>query len=272
MAVLTAMRCERRATCEVYAHGADLYDRAWSPVILPPAASVVNTLDLARAEYVLDVGAGTGALTGVIAAAAPDATIVSIDPAPEMLAFAVEQRGVTAAQADAMALPIQAGFVDVALIAYVLFMLPDPHAGLLEARRVLRPRGQVGTVTWANESPAVAAKVWDTTLDDLGVPAMPAHSNHGGLETTEAMAARLVDAGLRPLHVWYEHVEHNFAPEMFWRLRTEHGTNFVRLAALDDRKRQHVLDALAQRLAPLDTTDYTFQGTLVCAVAEKAAA
>jgi hypothetical protein len=44
-----SVRCDPATTSEVYAHGADAYDDAWSPVILPPAASVVRRLDLKSA-------------------------------------------------------------------------------------------------------------------------------------------------------------------------------------------------------------------------------
>jgi SAM-dependent methyltransferase len=266
---MTPMRCDRATTCEIYAHGAALYDGAWSPVILPLAESVVRELDIARAARVVDVGAGTGALTPALAAAAPDATIVSLDPATEMLRFAVERRAATAVLADAMALPIPAASVDAVLLAYMLFMLSDPQVGLREARRVLRPFGQMGTVTWANEAPSMAAKVWDATLEELEVPAIPAHSNHSGLDTTDEITTHLVAAGLQPVRVWYEDLEHTFDPDTFWRLRTEHGTNVVRLAALDDSVRARVLAELQHRLAQLARADYAFRGTLVCAVAEK---
>jgi len=264
---VTAVRCDARSTRAAYARGAAVYDRVWSPVIRPPAVRVVRELRIAGARRVLDVGAGTGALSSELARAAPDATIVSIDAAPEMLRYAVRHRAATATVADAMRLPIRSDDVDAVLLAYVLFMLPDPDAGLREARRVLRDGGRVGTVTWAGERPTRAAEVWEQTLEALDVPTLPAHSNHSGLETADAVAARLEAAGLAPRRVWYEHIEHTIAPGDFFELRTGHGTPGARLAALGAPERRHALEELRARLAALTPGDYTVRGSLVCAVA-----
>ncbi|MGQ0826256.1 MAG: class I SAM-dependent methyltransferase [Actinomycetota bacterium] len=263
------VRCDRATTNEVYAHGADAYDDAWSPVILPPAASVVRQLELGDASRVLDVGAGTGALTPALRAAAPHATVVSVDPAPEMLRFAHQRRHATPVLADALALPFASESIDAVLLAYVLFMLTDPDAGLREATRVLRPGGRVGTVTWASEEASVAAKMWDQTLDEFGVPPLPAHSNHSGLETTDDVEALLADARLRCVRVWHETVAHTFERDSFWQLRTRHGTNRLRLAGLNAGRRQTVLVELRERLASLAASDYLFRGRLVCSVSEK---
>jgi SAM-dependent methyltransferase len=256
-------------TGAAYALGADAYDDAWSPVILPPANAVVRRLDIAHASCVLDVGAGTGALTPALHAAAPHAAIISIDPAWEMLRYGHERRQVAPALADAAALPVADGTADAVLLAYVLFMLADPARGVREATRVLRPGGRVGTVTWESEQPSLAAKTWDATLDDLGVPTLPAHSNHSGLDTAEGVSALLTDAGLVPDDVWRETIDAQFGPDDFWRLRTAHGTNGVRLARLDAARREVVLAELADRLASLSPSDYQFGGTLVCSVSTK---
>jgi SAM-dependent methyltransferase len=266
---MTSARCDAATTSEAYAHGADEYDDAWSPVILPPAAAVVRELNLASASRVLDVGAGTGALTPALRAAAPRAVVVSVDPALEMLRFANERQHVTAALADALALPFAAESVDAVLLAYVLFMLIDPAGGLREATRVLRPGGRVGTVTWASEEPSLAAKTWDETLEDLGVPALPAHSNHSGLDTAEGVETLLAGAGLVRRRMWHERIEHTFEPDTFWRLRTHHGTNRLRLAGLDADRRDLVLLELRKRLASLRSSAYRLRGALVCSVSEK---
>src|SRR6187431_1873406 len=115
-------RCDPAMANEVYAHGADAYDDAWSPVIQPPAAVVVRALDLGRASRVLDVGAGAGALAPALRAAAPHAVVVAVEPALEMLRVARARRQVTGALADALALPFMQESVDAVLLAYVLFM------------------------------------------------------------------------------------------------------------------------------------------------------
>jgi SAM-dependent methyltransferase len=262
-------RCDSRMTSAAYSLGADAYDDTWSPVILPPAEAVVGRLNLAPAQRVLDVGAGTGALTPAVRAAAPHATILSIDPAAEMLHYAQRHRHVVPVLADAAALPIRDESADAVLLAYVLFMLPEPADGLREATRVLRPGGRAGTVTWASEEPSIAAKMWDATLDELGIEPVPAHSNHAGLDTSDAIATRLRDATLVPDDVWHETITFTFEPEDFWRLRTAHGSNGVRLARLDPARRAVALSELRNGLSLLGPSDYEFRGKLVCSVSTK---
>ena len=77
-----------------------------------------------------------------------------------MLRFAHARRHVTAALADAAALPFAEGTADAVLLAYVLFMRwirPAVCARL----RAPAPRRPVGTVTWGSEEQSLAAKTWD---------------------------------------------------------------------------------------------------------------
>jgi SAM-dependent methyltransferase len=269
---VTVARCDAATTSEAYAHGADAYDDVWSPVILPPALSVVERLDLAHASRIVDVGAGTGALTPALREAAPPGALVaSVDPSTDMLRFAQARRNVTPVLADAIALPFETESTDAVLLAYVLFMLVDPAAGVAEAVRVLRPGGRVGTVTWASEQAPHAGLVWDETLSEFGVPTLPAHNNHQGLDTEDAIDQLVTAAGLRPCKVWRDTVEHTFARADFWRLRTSHGTTRLRLLGLGPASREHVERELRRRLADLPSTSYRFRGTLVCSVSEKPA-
>ncbi len=74
---------------------------------------------------------------------------------------------------------------------------------------------------------------------------------------------------LTPGDVWHETIDATFEPDEFWRLRTMHGTNGVRLAGIDAARREVVLAALRRRLATLRRSDYEFGGTLVCSISTK---
>jgi ubiquinone/menaquinone biosynthesis C-methylase UbiE len=267
---VNAPRVDRGALAAVYGDGVESYDRIWSPVIRPAAESVVEAMGLCDAARVLDVGAGTGALTVTLHDAAPSAVVVSLEPARAMLRYAAEHRGATGCQADATALPIADASVDAVLLAYVLFHLLDPVQALMEAQRVARPGDSVGSVTWASETASRAAEVWDDTLAQLAVPVPPAHGNHSGLDSEAAVASLHRDAGLAAARVWREQIEHVFTPERFWELRTGSGSNRVRLSALSEPDRRRVLDEMRERFAQLDPQrDYVFRGELICAVSQK---
>ena len=163
---MTNDRIDVNTLAAVYGNGSELYGEIWSPVILPPALSLVSRLDLSQARCVLDVGAGTGSLTPALRQAAPHAHVVSIDPSLDMLRLAPIEHGTSRASGDAMALPIGDAQAHVVVLAYVLFHLPDPEVGMREAHRVLCAEGQVGTITWVRrEGPPRAFQIWDQVLE-----------------------------------------------------------------------------------------------------------
>lgn len=95
---------------------------------------------------VIDLGAGTGALTAaLLAGRGTPASVVAVDAAPRMLARAGDRLGdaVTLLRADARAVPSPGGSADVVTCAYLLHLLApaDGAAVVAEAWRLLRPGG-----------------------------------------------------------------------------------------------------------------------------------
>ncbi|MCV7221291.1 class I SAM-dependent methyltransferase [Mycolicibacterium elephantis] len=254
---------------EVYRRGAEAYDDIWSPVILAPAGSMLAALAVEHARVVLDVGAGTGALTPALRRAAPSAVVLSLDASTEMLAVARSRHSATTIVGDAANLPLPADVVDAVVLAYVLFHLPDPRQALREARRVLRRGGRLGTVTWAHEWPSVAHQRWDEWLAELGLAARGSTSEHAGLNTTTDIEILLGGCGFSTDRVWHEPVDVVFTRERFWRLRVMHSALAVRLAELDPTRRDRVLSELHCRLRRLDEQAFHHRGDVICAVSTR---
>jgi SAM-dependent methyltransferase len=84
----------------------------------------------------LEIGVGTGRFAG------PLGVEFGIDPAAEMLAYA-QIRGVCVASAVAEALPFAPAVFDYALIVTTICFVDDAAAMLAEARRVLKPGGEL---------------------------------------------------------------------------------------------------------------------------------
>jgi ubiquinone/menaquinone biosynthesis C-methylase UbiE len=99
----------------------------------------------------LDVGCGSGAFTAVIAQRHAPASVQGIDPSEAMLAYARAQPAapvIEFRQGDAMALPFADDSFDVAVMALVIFFVPQPSVGVAEMGRVVRPGGTVAAYAW----------------------------------------------------------------------------------------------------------------------------
>jgi SAM-dependent methyltransferase len=262
-------RPRRADVTDGYDRGAGAYEALWSPVILPPTASVVDSLGLTDRCMVTDVGAGTGALLGAIRSAAPAARVVALDASAEMLRVARARRGMAAVIADALALPLADETADAVLLAYVLFHLADPAQAVSEAARVLRPGGRVGTITWAWERASRADTVWDQVLTDAGVPAGPLRRVDAGLETLAAVEALLASAGLVPQRIWSRRLCHLWDRSSYWELATGWGVNRARLSRVDAATRASVLERARSGLGRLDAAEFQWEGEVICAVAVK---
>ena len=114
----------------------------------------------------VDVGAGVGALWPDVRSAFPDARVLGVDRSAGMLRLA--PAATPRVVADARALPLQSGQMDLALFLFMLFHLDDPLDGVREARRILRRGGAIGAVTWGSEFSSAAMEVWTDCLDEYG--------------------------------------------------------------------------------------------------------
>jgi SAM-dependent methyltransferase len=99
----------------------------------------------------IDVGCGSGAFTERLIERCAPAEVQAIDPSEGQLAFARQRpaaRGAEFRQGDAMALPFPNGKFDAAVMALVIFFVPDPARGVAEMARVVTKGGIVATYVW----------------------------------------------------------------------------------------------------------------------------
>jgi SAM-dependent methyltransferase len=105
-------------------------------------------------DHVLELAAGPGALTGTWSRlAGPDGQVVVSDVAPAMVA-AARRRAAGLANVELAVLDLTAidrpdASFDVVACRMGLMFAPDPAAALAGMRRVLRPGGRLGVLTWA---------------------------------------------------------------------------------------------------------------------------
>jgi ubiquinone/menaquinone biosynthesis C-methylase UbiE len=99
----------------------------------------------------IDVGCGNGAFTELLVERCAPTKIVGVDPSEGQLAFARSRHRAGSAefhQGDAIALPVGENSVDAAVMALVLFFVPEPTKGLAEMVRVVKPGGTVSAYVW----------------------------------------------------------------------------------------------------------------------------
>jgi SAM-dependent methyltransferase len=149
-----------------YSSEAQAYRDLWAPVLVGLARWLVEELPLAETRRVLDLGCGVGALLPHLDRVAPRALVVGLDRAEGMVALG--PRDFPLLVGDAAELPFAAGSFDAVVMAFMLFHLPRPTAGLAEAWRVLRPGGWIGLLTWGKERESRAWRQWVEELDAEG--------------------------------------------------------------------------------------------------------
>ncbi|MCL7453697.1 MAG: methyltransferase domain-containing protein [Anaerolineae bacterium] len=99
--------------------------------------------NLMQARRVLDVGSGTGVITGELATRTRG-KVTGIDHDPEMIAYAERQHGEAAYQlGDAHDLPFTDGWFDVTVCHFLLLWCRDARRAAAEMVRVTQPGGSV---------------------------------------------------------------------------------------------------------------------------------
>jgi SAM-dependent methyltransferase len=97
----------------------------------------------------LDVGCGTGTLTGELVDRLGASSVSAVDPsAPFVAAMRDRYPEVDVQQANAEHLPFANDAFDTALAQLVVHFMSDPVAGLAEMTRVTRPDGVVAACVW----------------------------------------------------------------------------------------------------------------------------
>lgn len=124
----------------------DAFMGRWSRLLAEPFADFAG---ISTGMRVLDVGCGTGALTGELLRRLPARGVSAVDPSASFVA-AVRARlpEVDARMATAERLPFPDDTFDAALALLVVHFMADPVAGLAEMARVTRAGGVVAASVW----------------------------------------------------------------------------------------------------------------------------
>lgn len=228
---------------------AEAYDRYMGRYSRLLSAQLADLAAVRRGQRVLDVGCGTGALTGELVERLGASAVAAVDPSePFVAATRTRYPGVDVRQTSAERLPFPEDAFDATLAQLVVHFMKDPIAGISEMARVTRRDGVVAACVWdhgGSQGPLRlfwdAARALDPDVDD-GSDLPGTHRGHlkelfegAGLRAVEA-AALSVSLEHPTFEGWWEPFTHGVGPAGDY------------LASLDADRRTDLRDACRRQV------------------------
>lgn len=198
----------------------------------------------------VDVGCGNGAFSERLVARCAPRDVQGIDPSAEQIAFAqarLEPGRAGFRWGDAMALPYADAAFDAAVMALVLFFVPDPARGVAEMARVVGPGGSVSAYTWDMVGGGFPFAAVHEAMAALGTPPLwPPRHEASRLDVMETLWR---DAGLGEVETRVIDVRRTFTDfDTYWRIaRTGPGIS-PGIAGMAPAQREALIVRLRERL------------------------
>lgn len=198
-------------------------------------------------QRVLDVGAGTGALTSELVRRGAEAS--AADPSPPFVAALRERLpGIVVHEAPAEELPWPDESFDASLAQLVLTFMRDAPAGIAEMQRVVRPGGVVAVCMWDREGMEMLAAINRTQRAlDPSRPTPEQLTNYRTREEIEGLFGDGVEIDLLEVEAGYS----GFG-ELWDALANGAGPAGVWVAALDDEQRERAREELRRQVGEPD--------------------
>lgn len=155
----------------------------------------------------VDVGCGNGAFTDLLVERSAPREVKGIDPSAEQIAYARRRLAGATVQfdvGDAMSLPYGDREFDAAVMALVIFFVPDAAKSVAEMARVVRAGGSVSTYAWDILGGGFPFDALQQEMAAIGsTPLWPPSVEASRMETLQALwrDAGLVDIDSRRITV-----------------------------------------------------------------------
>ena len=227
----------------------DVYEKGFQPFTTQFIEEALRLADLKSGQKVLDVAAGSGALT--LAAAKSGANVTAIDFSPKMVGrLRVRLRDASLSNAsafvmDGQALELPDDSFDVAFSAFGMIFFADRAKGFVEMCRVLRRNGRAGIIVWASPFRVMQfiKQAMKETVPDIPPPQPPAGSI--ALQDKNRLASEMRSAGFHEINIHtVSRVWRIPSPDQLWDYATGHAPDLTEVFDhIDATKKEAVRSA-----------------------------
>jgi ubiquinone/menaquinone biosynthesis C-methylase UbiE len=183
-----------------------LYEKNLVPMLFAPyARDLCDRVAALAPRRILEIAAGTGAVTRTLRQRLPDAAITATDLNPAMLETGkrLGGEGVDWRQADACDLPFPDQSFDVVICQFGAMFFPDKLKAYAEARRVLAPGGALVFNVWDSLQQNDLARDVTAAVVELYAsdpPTFVARTPHGYFDVSK-ITGELAAAGFQDIAV-----------------------------------------------------------------------
>jgi ubiquinone/menaquinone biosynthesis C-methylase UbiE len=203
----------------------------------------------------IDIGCGNGSFTELIVQRCTPAQVTGVDPSDAQLAFARSRAGtrdVVFETGDAMALPYADNSFDIAVMALVLFFVPDPKKGVAEMMRVVKPGGTIAVYVWDILGGGFPQEAIQAELEKMGTARVWPPS--ASVSPMDALKALWSSSGFKAAETKEITVERGFADfDDYFSTSLLSTTVGVKVAGMPDAEREK-LKARVRPLLPADAS------------------
>ena len=199
-----------------------------------------------------DIGCGSGAFSELLVERCAPAEVQGIDPSEAQLAFARTRPAARLAQfrqGDAMALPFPADSFDAAVMALVIFFVPEPAKGVAEMVRVVAPGGTIAAYAWDMLGAGYPGEAIRAELREFGLnPPLPPSVGASRIDTLRAL---WTGAGLDEIETREITVQRSFADfDEFWAITSLAAAIGSLVAAMPTADVERLKARVRERLPP----------------------
>ena len=200
----------------------------------------------------VDVGCGNGAFTELLVQRCAPAEIQGIDPSEGQLSFARSRHTAGIAQfqqGNAMALPFADNSFDAAVMALVIFFVPEPAKGVAEMVRVVAPGGVVAAYAWDLLGGGHPGQPIQAEMRAAGVA--PLRPPSAATSRIDALHNLWIEAGLDAVETTTITVSRTFADfEDFWTTSLMGSAIGPTIAAMSTADAVQLKDRVRARMQP----------------------